>query len=511
MDPSNWSQLPHTAVINVLSCLSHRDRARASSTCRSWRECYFHPSFWRQVNLELSLRTGCEPARRILEKCGRFVRELTLTCMVVLPNHGVLCGQFVSRSASASLLPPTGSEESSQELQLDELPHYRALYQDLPKVLDGLSSSEGLEKLVFSFFPLCKNCKCPQSPDEAFETKMTESLKKVMQATGKLKTLALGHSIASLQSKFLKMLAQKFGKQLQVLHVPTFQVSERLSDEATAVTSSLCEFTSLSILTLNLSMVTDQLLRSLPDAKCALVLRQLNMITGFGDDVITSAEDASWEKLARLLPDVCVTVSAVVADSGAMDELLHFLTPSIPLTSLRIFVCHPWSLKEELIDDVAKNYKSLSCLELHTDKPTLLFGNDSEADPLVMLCWQCKQLKRLIITGYKLLLCNILAMATLRGPSLTTFEVERELLYHYDDIPTREEDGEETPTSFDSQFSDSLLSDSLASSEAEHLFVLQRKVEEISGCLKRPWEPVERRHLTIAKFLAQDLLIDAAQ
>ncbi|XP_038073294.1 F-box only protein 33-like [Patiria miniata] len=507
MEPSNWSQLPHTAVVNMFSHLSHRDRARASSTCKSWRDCYFHPSFWRRVDLELTFQTGCEPARCILDKCGKFVRELCLTCTVALP---VLCAQFANRDASGSAPPPTGSEESSQENQPDDLLRYRKLYQDLPTVFQGLHNSEGLEKLIFCFFPLCKNCNCgAQLPGEEFGTKMTESLKKVIQASTKLKTLALAHNSGSLRSTFLKELSDKFGKQLRVLHIPTFQVAEEVTDEAITLTSSLSNFTSLSILTLNLSMVTDQLLKGLPDSKCASTLRQLNMVIGFGADVNSYLDDSSWSKLGRRLPDLQVTVSAIISDYGATDELLHYLTPSIPLTSLRIFVSQPWSLKEDLIDSIAKNYsKSLSCLEIHTDKSALFFGNNSEADPLVMLCWQCKKLNRLVITGYKLLICNVLAIATLRGPGLSTFEVERGLLYSdHDEMWASEEYDEETPTSHDSFYSDGTVSDS-PTSETEYRFTL---IQDISSSLKRPWEPVERRHMTIPKFLTQDLLIDADQ
>ena len=160
MDPISWNQLPDTAVINVFSYLLHKDRALASSTCKRWRDCYFHPTFWRQVDMRLSVQTGCEPARCILEKCGKFVHELNLK--VDLPNHGMACG-WLDRGSEGML--------HKEGMLPDDLPKYKTLYQELPHVLDGLCGNQGLEKLIFSLFPQDDTCRCTLWPDEDFDFK----------------------------------------------------------------------------------------------------------------------------------------------------------------------------------------------------------------------------------------------------------------------------------------------------------------------------------------------------
>ena len=224
----------------------------------------------------------------------------------------------------------------------------------------------------------------------------------VVLGTTKLKYLALGHGVsASVQPQFLKELAEKFAKRLQVLHLPTFQgIPEVLPPtDDTTLLANLPQFKTLSVLTLNMSFITDQLLQKISTIEPSS-LRQLNMITGLGNDAIAWSTDASWGNLSRLCPDVQVTASVVVSDDCTLDDLTDKLLPSIPLTSLRILVCYPSSLTPELLDTVAKNYRSvLKKLELHSDRAVPLFGDNTEEDPLVMLSWNCKKLKHLVVSG----------------------------------------------------------------------------------------------------------------
>ena len=51
---------------------------------------------------------------------------------------------------------------------------------------------------------------------------------------------------------------------------------------------------------------------------------------------------------------------------------------------------------------------------------------DAEPDPLVLLCWKCRELRELVIVGYELAEINLLAIGKLRGEQLRRLVVPLE-------------------------------------------------------------------------------------
>ncbi|CAK8571263.1 unnamed protein product [Lathyrus sativus] len=47
----DWRSLPDDTVIQLLSCLSYRDRASLSATCKTWRVLRNSPCLWTSLDL----------------------------------------------------------------------------------------------------------------------------------------------------------------------------------------------------------------------------------------------------------------------------------------------------------------------------------------------------------------------------------------------------------------------------------------------------------------------------
>ena len=68
----NWAEVPSVLIVEILSYLSLKDRIKASSVCKRWRSCLFHPSLWKRIVFKLDSRDR-EGAKFLAEKCGRFI------------------------------------------------------------------------------------------------------------------------------------------------------------------------------------------------------------------------------------------------------------------------------------------------------------------------------------------------------------------------------------------------------------------------------------------------------
>ncbi|KAF2303563.1 hypothetical protein GH714_019187 [Hevea brasiliensis] len=115
----DWTSLPDDTVIQVFSCLSYRDRASLSSTCRTWRALGVSPCLWTSLDLRahkcdvamaaslasrcVSLQKlrfrGAESADAIIHLQGRTLREISgdycrkitdATLSVIVARHELL-------------------------------------------------------------------------------------------------------------------------------------------------------------------------------------------------------------------------------------------------------------------------------------------------------------------------------------------------------------------------------------------------------------------------------------
>ncbi|KAJ0961617.1 hypothetical protein J5N97_001114 [Dioscorea zingiberensis] len=64
----HWTSLPDDTVVQLFSCLSYRDRASLSSTCRSWHHLSASPCLWTSLDLRAH-RCGPETAVALANRC----------------------------------------------------------------------------------------------------------------------------------------------------------------------------------------------------------------------------------------------------------------------------------------------------------------------------------------------------------------------------------------------------------------------------------------------------------
>jgi hypothetical protein len=119
-----------------------------------------------------------------------------------------------------------------------------------------------------------------------------------------------------------------------------------------------------------------------------------------------------------------------------------------------MFFCK--SFNPEIIQFLSDNYShTLQSLSI-TDsivEPTLRYHNplrfDADPDPLILLCWKCKNLQELVVVGYEMLEINLIAIAKLRS-NLKKFHVAMDCIidlkygkFRNDDF-IEDEEGEDT-------------------------------------------------------------------
>lgn len=72
-----WGKLPSIIIVEILSYLSLTDRLNATTTCRRWRGCLFHPLLWRSITFKVK-NGGRRRAKHLADMCGNFVREAVI-------------------------------------------------------------------------------------------------------------------------------------------------------------------------------------------------------------------------------------------------------------------------------------------------------------------------------------------------------------------------------------------------------------------------------------------------
>ena len=84
MAGTDWALLPSVLIVEILSYVSQSDRLKASSVCKRWRSCLFHPLLWKTITFESS-QSKRDKSRFLSTACGRFIKE----CVVKLNSHEV--------------------------------------------------------------------------------------------------------------------------------------------------------------------------------------------------------------------------------------------------------------------------------------------------------------------------------------------------------------------------------------------------------------------------------------
>ena len=82
MAGTDWALLPSVLIVEIFSYISRSDKLKASSTCKRWRSCLFHPLLWKRITLETS-QSKRNKSRFLSSAFGRFIKE----CVVKFNSH----------------------------------------------------------------------------------------------------------------------------------------------------------------------------------------------------------------------------------------------------------------------------------------------------------------------------------------------------------------------------------------------------------------------------------------
>ncbi|KAL2330050.1 hypothetical protein Fmac_017631 [Flemingia macrophylla] len=120
----DWKRLPDDTVIQLLSCLSYRDRASLSSTCRTWRNLGSSPCLWTSLDLrshrfDASMASSLAPRCEHLQKL-RFRGAESADAIIHLRAKKLceLSGDYCRKITDATLSVIVARHESLESLQL---------------------------------------------------------------------------------------------------------------------------------------------------------------------------------------------------------------------------------------------------------------------------------------------------------------------------------------------------------------------------------------------------------
>ncbi|XP_019461073.1 PREDICTED: protein ARABIDILLO 1-like [Lupinus angustifolius] len=120
----DWTSLPDDTVIQLLSCLSYRDRASLSSTCRTWRSLGSSPCLWTSLDI-LSNRFDVNMASSLSPRCVhlqklRFRGAESADAIIHLRARNLreLSGDYCRKITDATLAVIGARHELLESLQL---------------------------------------------------------------------------------------------------------------------------------------------------------------------------------------------------------------------------------------------------------------------------------------------------------------------------------------------------------------------------------------------------------
>lgn len=120
----DWKCLPDDTVIQLLSCLSYRDRASLSSTCKTWRALGSSPCLWTSLDLrshrfDASMASSLAPRCVFLQKL-RFRGAESADAIIHLRARNLreLSGDYCRKITDATLSVIVARHELLESLQL---------------------------------------------------------------------------------------------------------------------------------------------------------------------------------------------------------------------------------------------------------------------------------------------------------------------------------------------------------------------------------------------------------
>ncbi|KAK8762573.1 F-box only protein 33 [Amblyomma americanum] len=386
----DFAALPSVVLVEIYEYLSFRDKLKASSTCRAWRECLFHPRFWTTLTIRLSRkRNAWRQAEFLSRKCGRFVRHFTLefdctSPQIVQQCVAVLAFLGENRQLASLCLRPTACV-----------------------VAWPLRPSDG---------PTCTG---NENETIAVYDRFIEAIRQVICTTNHLEHFSLGclEDIFHHSDSFLTLLSLHQRRSLSQLYLASVKEDPDHYPIPEVHLRHLHQFECLTALSIDYDYVCDQFLLLLSERG---VLSKLVLHVHGLDDQQTVCE-GSWIELGRRCPKLRVTVT-LLHTCEPWSAIKSLLCAAIPLARFQSYFSD--GFRSDVLDLLSAQYADtveavvvVSSLSGSEGIPQRTFAVRAES-PVVMLAWRCHRLSSLKLVGHEIADMDLIAVARLRGPQL---------------------------------------------------------------------------------------------
>ncbi|XP_054159015.1 F-box only protein 33-like [Oppia nitens] len=440
--------LPSVIILNILSYLSPKDRLRASSTCKTWRQCLLAPSQWPYKRLTVDLyRISGQSLRRnryhnkscddsialksFLYKCCRFLTDLTITFDPNSPSnvhHLIgLIDILLANNADHFIITDGSNDQNVNNNNTNN--NYSTLLDN-----QWVSNSRCLRRFTLNPIAINKTLDYLNNENNAkmcqLFQQLVQRLEQLIDKCDFLEHISFGclQQVLNHSNRLLLTLAKHHSQSLKCLHLSSVKANPDYYPVFELSINLLEPFSILKVLSIDFDIVSDQLLQLM--ARKTTIDTFIVNVHGI-DDEHKGLTKSSWSLLVQNNCNLKVTLNLIHTDDS-LDVLRDsLLDTDMPLAHFRAYfvgmfgatdntICH-------LVNLVANRHsKTLQSMTLMTTmsgpalEPNPVFA-DLQENPLVMLAWRSKQLHSLTIIGYEVCDADLIAITRLRGTSLKNF------------------------------------------------------------------------------------------
>ncbi|XP_022189902.2 F-box only protein 33 [Nilaparvata lugens] len=392
-----WNNLPSVLLYEIFSYLTESDRIRASSTCKHWRNALYHPSFWKNVSVNLN-SNNLDNASKVqyLTSClGSKLQNITVNFDILDPfctreMKNVLRGLIGNYNLkSVSLIPTHSCFDYSK---------------------DYSAAGVGLENLRWFLNPILS----------------------ILKKSHRLEALNLGciEDLVLCGKTILERISNHHASHFRRLGLASMKSDPDLYDLFVLDHKVFYTLQNLQVLSLDFDYVNDDLL-SVLSANGSLQ-RLVIHVHGILDTHPGTSEDA-WDSFTKKNPMCELRLNLIYSYDG-VNILDSILKSSMPLTHLKVFFCrkmnpaalqklHEFSstLRSLWWVDIMGNYSPFDFTDLESYPPENILVEQQLVNPLVICAWQCRNLEELVLFGYNIFIEDVRGIVKLR--ELKAFEL----------------------------------------------------------------------------------------
>ncbi|XP_055631217.1 F-box only protein 33 [Toxorhynchites rutilus septentrionalis] len=384
-----WGELPALVITNVFQYMSYHDRLQASSVCWHWRSVLFQPRFFKGVHFNVA-RENNNKNNFFLQSLAHIINEAKISFDSCNLYDVELTTEILYKLSKSSCL-----------VSLSLRPRYATL------VTPGRFYSEEEWNYIYKLFV---------EPIKSLLGRQNPPLEKLDLGCSEILSLHAADLLTSCpRPQFLRQLGFASVKQ-DPSHYALSMIESNLFEKCNA----------LQYLSLDYDIMCDDFLQTLQ----LLPLRRLVIHVHGVDEEHPGLSEAAWASF-RATNSLAELHLTLVCAYEAVDILhSHILSPSMPLTHLKVLFCE--RINCDALEYLSRYYKEtlksmiwVDSMRIQEYRNIMELVLRTEQDPLVMMAWRCKKLEEIVIHGYVLDPHNLVGISRLRGKELKVLEVSR--------------------------------------------------------------------------------------